>query len=61
MAPPPFGKETEGISIELDFVFPLSVLRNWEEEFGFSVSLIILFLAHLDFSTLNNGRCKPFR
>lgn len=28
IAPPPFGRVIEGISIALDFVFPPSVLRN---------------------------------
>jgi len=48
MAPPPFGKDMEGISIALDLVFPLSVLRNWEDELWFSVSLFILLPVHFD-------------
>ena len=48
MAPPPFGKAIEGVSIALDFVFPLSVFRNWEDEFWFSVSLFILLPVHFD-------------
>ena len=28
IAPPPFGREIEGISIEFDFVLPPSVFRN---------------------------------
>jgi len=41
MAPPPFGRVMEGDSIALDFDLPLSVFRNREEGFWFSVSLSI--------------------
>ena len=59
MAPPPFGKEIEGVSIALDFVFPPSVLRNCEDEFWFSFSLFILLPFH--FGCLYNGTVSPLR
>ncbi|HEY0426483.1 MAG TPA: hypothetical protein VGC76_01630 [Pyrinomonadaceae bacterium] len=42
IAPPPFGKAMEGVSIALDLVFPLSVFRNWEDELLFSASSFII-------------------
>src|SRR5438034_7404666 len=42
MAPPPVGREMEGISIALDLVFPPSVLKSGVEGLADSVSRFML-------------------